>query len=44
MQNYVPAILNYPIAKEFFKKHPDWYGNFQRVLKVEEDDIKERGE
>ena len=42
LQNYVPAILNFPFAKEFFRKHPDWYGNFQRALEVEEDDEKAR--
>ena len=43
MQNYVPAILNHPVTKRFFDKHPDWYGDFKRDLKVEEDDMKEKG-
>lgn len=43
LQNHVPAILNFPLAKEFFHKHPDWYGNFQRALEVKEDDMKEKG-
>ena len=43
MQNYIPAVLNHPAAKPFFKKHPDWYANFKRDLKVEEDDLKYKG-
>jgi ribosomal protein S18 acetylase RimI-like enzyme len=42
MQNYIPKILVFPIAKEFFQKYPDWYSNFKRSLKVEEDDMKEK--
>jgi len=43
MQNYIPAILNHPITKRFFEKHPDWYSDFKRDLKIEEDDTKEKG-
>ncbi len=43
MQNYVPAILNHPVTRRFFEKHPDWYGDYKRDLKVEEDDMKEKG-
>jgi len=43
MQNYVPAILRYPVAKEFFNKHPEWYSNMQRNLKVEEDNLEDKG-
>lgn len=32
MQDYVPGILNFPLAKEFFKKH-DWYKIQIRELK-----------
>ena len=43
MQNYLPAIMSFPIAKDFFQKHPDWYDSFQRDITLKEDDIEERG-
>ncbi len=42
MQNFLPEILNYPLAKPFFRKH-DWYDCFKRIIKVEEDDDKKNG-
>ena len=42
MQNFLPEILNYPLAKPFFRKH-DWYDCFKRTIKVEEDDDKKNG-
>ncbi len=33
MQDYIPGILQNPLAKEWFEKHPDWYSCFQRKLK-----------
>ncbi len=32
MQDYIPGILQNPLAKEWFEKHPDWYSCFQRKL------------
>ena len=32
MQDYIPGILQNPLAKEWFEKHPDWYGCFKREL------------
>jgi ribosomal protein S18 acetylase RimI-like enzyme len=40
MQNYIPQILTFPIAKDFFDRHPDWYHSFDRELEVKEDDFK----
>ncbi len=31
MQDYVPGIINFPVAKEFFQKH-DWYSSQKRKL------------
>ena len=33
MQDYIPGILQNSLAKEWFEKHPDWYGCFKRELK-----------
>ncbi|HUU77740.1 MAG TPA: GNAT family N-acetyltransferase [candidate division Zixibacteria bacterium] len=32
MQDFIPGILQSNIAKDWFKKHPNWYGNFKREL------------
>lgn len=32
MQDFIPGLLQTPIAKDYFEKHPDWYGNFSREL------------
>ncbi len=32
MQNYIPGILQTELAKTWFEKHKDWYGNFKREL------------
>ena len=32
MQDFIPGILQNPLAKEWFDKHPNWYGNFKRDL------------
>jgi hypothetical protein len=40
MQNYIPLIIKFPIARDFFKKYPDWYSNFQRDLTFDEDDMR----
>ena len=32
MQDFIPGILKSNIAKDWFKKHSDWYGNFKREL------------
>ncbi|MFW9922290.1 MAG: GNAT family N-acetyltransferase, partial [Candidatus Thorarchaeota archaeon] len=32
MQDFIPGLLQNPLAKEWFDKHPDWYSNFQRKL------------
>lgn len=39
MQDYIPGILNFPLAKEFFKKH-DWYKIQIRELKPVPDEFK----
>ncbi|MCU0494873.1 MAG: GNAT family N-acetyltransferase [Chloroflexaceae bacterium] len=36
MHNYLPAILNLPLARPFFERH-DWYSSFQRALTQVED-------
>ena len=43
MQNYIPAILSFPFARDFFLKHPDWHGNYQRDVEQKEDDIRIEG-
>jgi len=40
MQNYLPRIFSFPVARDFFNKHPDWYHSFKRELEVKEDDFK----
>ena len=37
MQNYLPAILTMPCARDFFARH-DWYQTFQRPLAQSEDE------
>jgi ribosomal protein S18 acetylase RimI-like enzyme len=32
MQDYLPGLLRMPLAAEWFDRHPDWYGCFQREL------------
>ncbi|NHJ87997.1 MAG: GNAT family N-acetyltransferase, partial [Asgard group archaeon] len=32
MQDYIPGLLNIPVAKDWFKKYPDWYGTLKREL------------
>ncbi|NIU39403.1 GNAT family N-acetyltransferase [Candidatus Bathyarchaeota archaeon] len=39
MQGYIPGILNFPLAKEFFRKH-DWYKIQIRELKPVPDEFK----
>ncbi len=39
MQDYVPGILRFPIAEEFFKKH-DWYSSQRRKLELTPDEFK----
>ncbi|MHA1841321.1 MAG: GNAT family N-acetyltransferase [Candidatus Heimdallarchaeota archaeon] len=37
MQDFIPGLLQEPIAKDYFTKHPDWYGNFKRELAQAQD-------
>ena len=37
MQDFIPGLLQIPLAKEWFNKHPDWYGNFKRELAQSQD-------
>lgn len=39
MQDFIPGILNFPFAREFFKKH-DWYSSQVRKLDLVPDEIK----
>lgn len=39
MQDFIPGILNFPLAREFFKKH-DWYSSQIRKLELVPDQIK----
>ena len=39
MQDFVPGILNFPLAREFFKKH-DWYSSQVRRLDLVPDEFK----
>lgn len=39
MQDYIPGILNFPLAREFFKEH-DWYKVQKRELKLVPDEFK----
>jgi len=39
MQDYIPGILNFPLAREFFKKH-DWYSSQVRKLELTPDEFK----
>lgn len=32
MQDFIPGILQLPLAKDYFAKHPDWYSSFKREL------------
>ena len=32
MQNYLPALARSPLGRAWFKRHPDWYGCFEREL------------
>ena len=42
MENFIPLILAYPPAAEFFKGQ-DWYSIFRRDLEVAPDDVKSNG-
>jgi hypothetical protein len=42
MNNFIPAILNMPLAQSFFQKH-DWYRSYQRELTQAEDDERWQG-
>ena len=33
MHDYIPGIINFPLAREFFKKH-DWYSSQKRKLEL----------
>ena len=37
MQDFIPGLLQEPIAQDYFNKHPDWYGNFKRELAQAQD-------
>jgi ribosomal protein S18 acetylase RimI-like enzyme len=39
MQDFIPGILNFPLAREFFKKH-DWYSSQVRKLENVPDEFK----
>jgi len=39
MQDYVPGIMNFPVAKDFFKRH-DWYSSQIRKLNLVPDEFK----
>ena len=39
MQDYIPGIIDFPVAREFFKKH-DWYSSQKRKLNLVPDDSK----
>ncbi len=39
MQDYIPGIKNYPLAKQFLTKH-DWYSTQKRKLELVPDQIK----
>ena len=39
MQDFIPGILNFPLAREFFKKH-DWYSSQVRSLDLVPDEFK----
>jgi GNAT superfamily N-acetyltransferase len=32
MQDYIPGLLQIPLAREWFAAHPDWYKTFNREL------------
>jgi len=32
MQDFIPGLLQFPLAIEWFAKHPDWYGCFKKEL------------
>lgn len=39
MQDYIPGIINFPLAREFFKKH-DWYSSQKRKLELIPDEFR----
>ncbi len=39
MQDFIPGILNFPLAREFFKKY-DWYSSQVRSLDLVPDELK----
>lgn len=42
MQDFVPGIVNFPLAREFFKRH-DWYSSQVRKLELVPDEFKLEG-
>lgn len=42
MQDFVPGIINFPLAREFFKRH-DWYSSQVRKLELVPDEFKLEG-
>ncbi len=42
MENYLPLILNLPIAQPFFKKH-NWYETYKRKIEIQPDEMDHRG-
>jgi hypothetical protein len=42
MQDYIPGIISFPLAKEFFKKH-DWYLSQVRKLELTPDEFELEG-
>ncbi|MBI2300949.1 MAG: GNAT family N-acetyltransferase [Armatimonadetes bacterium] len=42
MRNFIPAALQYPLARRFFERHL-WYDCFQRDLAVAPDDVEWEG-
>jgi RimJ/RimL family protein N-acetyltransferase len=42
MQDFVPGIISFPLAREFFKKH-DWYSSQVRKLELVPDEFKLEG-
>lgn len=32
MQDFIPGLLQFPLARDWFTKHPDWYSCFKKEL------------
>lgn len=43
MQDYIPMLHKNQLTGEWFRVHPDWYGDQERELKQEPDGLKEGG-